>query len=335
MSQEVKRVMVPWVEKYRPKNIDEVVYQEEAVNVLKQCLKGDDFPNLLFYGPPGTGKTSTILALAREMFQDQFSSRVLELNASDERGIAVIREKVKRFAQQTVSRSENGNKYPPFKIIVLDEADSMTQSAQACLRRIMEKETKSTRFCIICNYISRIIDPIVSRCSKFRFKPLQQDLVMEKLATICNSENISLENDVVLTELIKVSSGDLRKAITFLQTAYRLKGDEILTINDVREVTGYIPENWIDMFVEACQKQSYENVEDVLNSMVAEGFSGAQLLGQLHDWVLGENCLLTDEQISELIEALALADYRLLEGADEFLQTFNVASVFIQLLGKK
>lgn len=257
------------------------------------------------------------------------------MNASDERGIAVIREKVKRFAQQTVSRSESGTKCPPFKIIVLDEADSMTQSAQACLRRIMEKETKSTRFCIICNYISRIIDPIVSRCSKFRFKPLQQDLVMEKLASICTNEGVTIQNDSVLEELIKVSGGDLRKAITFLQTSFRLKGEEMMTIDDVREVTGYIPQDWVQHFVDACKKQSYEQVEDVLNGLVAEGFSGAQLLNQLHDWFLSEESPLTDEQTAELIEALALADYRLLEGADEFLQTFNVASVFIQLLSKK
>ncbi|XP_074603598.1 replication factor C subunit 4 [Brevipalpus obovatus] len=334
MSDKREGPIVPWVEKYRPKSVEEVVFQEEAVNVLRECLKGGDFPNLLFYGPPGTGKTSTILALAREMFKDMFPQRVLELNASDERGIQVIREKVKRFAQQTAaSQKIGGGTIPPFKIIILDEADSMTHGAQACLRRVMEKECKSTRFCIICNYISRIIDPIVSRCSKFRFKPLHPDLVLGKLQEICEKEQIQLTDVGVLNELIRISDGDLRKAITFLQTAFRLKGKESkVTFDDVREITGYIPEKVVTDFMSACEKHSYEKVEDFLDDLVAEGYSASQLITQIHDWVLSDNCSFTDTQLARIMEAIAVADHRLLEGANEFVQTFQVGSEIIQAL---
>jgi replication factor C subunit 2/4 len=280
---------------------------------------------MLFYGPPGTGKTSTILALAKQLYGPaMFSSRVLELNASDERGISIVREKVKNFARQQLSNppANYTDKYPcpPFKIIILDEADSMTQDAQSALRRTMETYSKITRFCLICNYVTRIIDPLASRCSKFRFKSLDQGNAKKRLEEIAENEGVKSEKGAV-DALIKCSEGDLRKAITFLQSAARLVGavrassrttngrskrtmiaddddDEedamdvdsgssnaFVTVKSIEEIAGVIPRDVVGNLVAAMQPRSkgavYEGVARAVKDMVADGWSATQAVTQV------------------------------------------------------
>ncbi|NXQ22814.1 RFC4 factor, partial [Peucedramus taeniatus] len=323
---------IPWVEKYRPKNVDEVAFQDEVVAVLKKSLEGADLPNLLFYGPPGTGKTSTILAAARELFgPDLFRQRVLELNASDERGIQVIREKVKAFAQLTASGSRSDGKMcPPFKIVILDEADSMTSAAQAALRRTMEKESKTTRFCLICNYISRIIEPLTSRCSKFRFKPLSDSIQRQRLLDVSEKEHVKISNEAV-SYLVKVSEGDLRKAITFLQSATRLMGGKEITEKIITEIAGVIPKETIDELLLGCQSGSFEKLETLAKNLINEGFSVAQLVNQLHDTIV-ESEDYSDKQKSAIVEKFAEVDKCLADGADEFLQLMRLCALVMQQL---
>lgn len=323
---------VPWVEKYRPRQIDEVAHQEEVVMVLKKSLQNSDLPNLLFYGPPGTGKTSTILAAARELFgQDMFRSRVLELNSSDERGIDVIRNKVKTFSQLTASAFRpDGKPCPPFKIVVLDEADSMTKAAQAALRRTMEKESKTTRFCLICNYVSRIIEPITSRCAKFRFKPLAQDILIQRLKTICEKEVVVYEEEA-LQKLMVISEGDLRRAITLLQSVSRLKGEEMITKQDILEVGGVIPEEVISQLFEVCHSDSYEKLDKNLKEIVCEGHSGMQILFQIHDLLMTTEEL-NDQQKSVIAEKIAIVDKCLMDGADEYLQLMDLCNTIMHHL---
>lgn len=197
--------------------------QDHAVTVLKKTLKSANLPHMLFYGPPGTGKTSTILALTKELYgPDLMKSRILELNASDERGISIVREKVKNFARLTVSKPSKHDlenyPCPPYKIIILDEADSMTADAQSALRRTMETYSGVTRFCLICNYVTRIIDPLASRCSKFRFKALDASNAIDRLRFISEQENVKCD-DGVLERILDISAGDLRRGITLLQSA--------------------------------------------------------------------------------------------------------------------
>jgi len=325
-----KQITVPWVEKYRPRSVDEVAYQDEVVSVLKKTLEGADLPNLLFYGPPGTGKTSTILAIARQLFgPEMMKARVLELNASDERGIQVVRDKVKKFAQLAASGIRpDGKPCPAFKLVILDEADSMTPSAQAALRRTMEKETKSTRFCLICNYVSRIIEPLTSRCSKFRFKPLSTDTLEKRLNMICKEENVKCDNKAI-HELIKISEGDMRKAITYLQSAYRLKGEDTVEADDITEIAGVVPAQMADKLFEACGTDSYEKLDTTVKEIIAEGHAAAQVINQIHDRIV-EMSELNDHQKSAILEKLAIVDKCLCDGADEYLQILSLCSVMMQ-----
>lgn len=268
---------------------------------------------MLFYGPPGTGKTSTILALAKQLYGPaMFSSRVLELNASDERGIAIVREKVKNFARQQLTNPPTGEyreRYPcpPYKIIVLDEADSMTQDAQSALRRTMETYSRITRFCLVCNYVTRIIDPLASRCSKFRFKSLDSGRAEERLKHIADAEGVRLEEGATKT-LVKCAEGDLRKAITFLQSAARLANagalkakdedgaDEMdidsgggkVTAKSVLEIAGTIPDEVIDGLWSAMQPKGkgvsvYTAVAKCVEDLVADGWSGGQTVTQVRE----------------------------------------------------
>lgn len=186
------------------------------MSALNTSIKTGQMPHLLMYGPPGTGKTSTVLAMAKEMFgKDFYKHRILELNASDERGISVVRDKIKKFAQRKIANNPNQN-CPPIQIIILDEADSMTVDAQSALRRIIEAFSTNTRFCIICNYISKIIDPLASRCVKFRFSAIGETAQKDRLRLICEKEGIKIESEEVLDALIEISEGDLRRSINTL-----------------------------------------------------------------------------------------------------------------------
>eukprot|EP00850_Spirogloea_muscicola_P019415 SM000190S04851 [mRNA] locus=s190:38964:41642:- [translate_table: standard] len=333
----------PWVEKYRPKQVSEVAYQEEVVRTLENALKTGNLteaqqtvlalqlPHLLFYGPPGTGKTSTALAIARQLFGPVlYKTRVLELNASDDRGINVVRTKIKDFAGIAVGQGVSGYPCPPFKIIILDEADSMTEDAQNALRRTMETHSKITRFCFICNYVSRIIEPLASRCAKYRFKPLIEDVMSKRITYICQEEGLVLGQNTLST-LGRISDGDLRRAITTLQSAARLYGSHISSDN-IMSVSIVVPESVINELFEVCRGGAFDKAQASVTDIVADGYPVAQIISQLHaKVVLAED--VTDEQKAQICECMAIADKCLIDGGDEYLQLLNVASTTMRALG--
>ncbi|KAG7571223.1 hypothetical protein FFLO_00896 [Filobasidium floriforme] len=348
----------PWVEKYRPKTIEDVSSQEHTVAVLKKTLNSTNLPHMLFYGPPGTGKTSTILALARQMFgPDLFRARVLELNASDERGISVVREKIKTFARETPRHvsgaASDGKVYPqpPFKLIILDEADSMTQDAQSALRRIMETYSKITRFCLVCNYVTRIIEPLASRCSKFRFKPLDSSSTMQRVQMIAEAESVKID-DGVIPLILELAGGDLRKAITYMQTGQRLHGAQNpptpITADSIHEIAGVVPDGVINSLLAAIGidtesgmidlagnrgGKGYDNVQTTVKKIGRQGYSAGQVLQQIHDAII-PSAFIPSIPKSLAAMAMAEADYALCAGADEELQLFETCLRIQAALGK-
>ncbi|KAG9199668.1 Subunit of heteropentameric Replication factor C (RF-C) [Epicoccum nigrum] len=369
----------PWVEKYRPKTLSEVTAQDNTIQILSRTLQSSNLPHMLFYGPPGTGKTSTILALAKQLYGPELmKSRVLELNASDERGISIVRQKVKDFARQQLSSAPTYNvmtedrdggegkmvryrdKYPcpPFKIIVLDEADSMTQDAQSALRRTMETYSKMTRFCLVCNYVTRIIDPLASRCSKFRFKSLDQGNAVKRVEDIARLEGVALDEGVS-EELVRVADGDLRKAITFLQSAARLvnaiqgppskkrkrvidddEGMDVdsdatlvdkdtVSLQAIAEIAGVIPASTLNTFSDSLFPKSssrsirYNEIAKVVENMVAEGWSASQTVAQLYEQVMFDERV-EDVRKVRLVGIFSETDKRLVDGGDEHLAVLDL-----------
>lgn len=355
--------------------------QDNTIQILSRTLQSSNLPHMLFYGPPGTGKTSTILALAKQLYGPELmKSRVLELNASDERGISIVRKKVKDFARQQLSSAptytvmtedkDGGegkmvryrDKYPcpPFKIIVLDEADSMTQDAQSALRRTMETYSKMTRFCLVCNYVTRIIDPLASRCSKFRFKSLDQGNAVKRVEDIARLEGVALDKGVS-EELVRVADGDLRKAITFLQSAARLvnatqgppsrkrkrviedDGDEEVdvdsdatlvnkdnvTLQSIAEIAGVIPASTLNAFSDSLFPKSksrsirYNEIAKVVENMVAEGWSASQTVTQLYEQVMFDERV-EDIKKVRLAGVFSETDKRLVDGGDEHLAVLDL-----------
>jgi replication factor C subunit 2/4 len=315
-----------WVEKFRPRTLNEVISQEHIKPIINGFLQKKNIPHLLFFGPSGVGKTSTILALSRELFTDQyFDDRVIELNASDERGIKVIRDKIKKYAQSSIN-SKKG--IPNFKIIILDEADSMTSESQFALRKIMEDYSHITRFCIICNYHNKIIEPIVSRCSLLRFKPVEKNNILSKLKEICLKENINCDEDN-LEYIIEICRGDLRKSINFLQQCNRNTNKNI-TKNMIFELSGIIDKNSICDFIDSCLTKNITKVNYYTKDFHKKSYSLTNQIKIITDYLIN-NKNISDNVKSKILLKILEIDYNLNNSCNEYIQYMNLAYFIISL----
>jgi replication factor C small subunit len=284
--------------------------QLEIVSRLRKFAKAKMMPHCLFAGPAGTGKTTAALCLARDLFAERYLDAFMELNASDERGIEVVRTKVKDFARiATISEV-------PFKILVLDEADNMTSDAQHALRRTMERYTETCRFILCCNYSGRIIEPIQSRCALFRFTPLRSQDVTDYLNEIAEKEKIKLEASGVVA-IVEIAGGDMRKAINALQTAASAGGE--ITDTTVYQVVGRAKPKEISELLNLALKGEFIKAREKLRSLLLEyGLSGSDIVGQMHSEVFRMD--IPEREKVALADAIGEADYRLIQGANDEVQ---------------
>ena len=307
-----------WTEKYRPKDFSQVKGQKSIVSRTQAFVKQKNMPHLLFSGPAGVGKTTLALVIAKQLFGDAWKYNFLELNASDERGIDIIRNKVKDFARTRAV----GN--VPFKIIYLDECDALTKEAQQALRRTMENYTNTCRFILSCNYSSKIIDPIQSRCAIFRFRTLAKEDVFEVINSIAKIENLKVD-EKAKEAIFMFSEGDLRRAENLLQSAAALS--EKITEDSVFSLASVArPKEIKEVLVLTVNGKFVEAKNKLLNTMLSYGLSAIDIVKQIQKeiWELE----IDDDNKLEMIKTCGDIEFRLVEGSDEFIQLEALLSKF-------
>ena len=303
----------PWVEKYRPRTLDEVIGQEHIVERLKRYVDENSLPNIMFTGTAGVGKTTCALALAKTLLGDYWQQNFLELNASDARGIDTVRNEIKSFCKLKAVGA-------PFRIIFLDEVDNMTKDAQQALRREMEMYTKTSSFILSCNYSSKIIDPIQSRCAIFRFTPIKAAQIIRRLKYIAEQEGIEAEQSA-LENIVYFTQGDMRRSINILQASTTT--DNKVTEEAVYDVISRAKPKDVRKIINKALDKDFMGARDLLRDvMIMDGVSGDDLITQFYQEVtqMTYEGIIPEESFVKIMEYMSECDYRIREGSNPRLQ---------------
>lgn len=316
---------LPWTEKYRPEKIDDISYHDEIKNFIRRVKQTNELPHLLFHGPSGTGKTSTIIAIANELFgMEMKKNRIYIINASDKGGINDVRRIIKWFAKTALECSIDDTIIPPYKIIILEEADMMTREAQNALRVTMEECSGITRFCFICNYVNQINDAIKSRCASFYFPQLNHSSMYARLNYISKKENLNCKDDVY-DEIIKISNGDMRQAVCILQNlkfSLSYMNNKCLTIKDVKQQVNHISFDKCLKIIKLCKQYNVEQLNKLSKTIIRKCYSINQIIEQIIDIIIDNEKI--NDNIKVKVISLGIDTYsKINENSNEYLQILN------------
>ena len=345
-----KNTLLPWSEKYRPNSINNILYHDKIKLSIENYMKNKKLPHLLFYGPPGTGKTSTMIAYAKHYYNEDYNNMTLVLNASEERGIETVRTRIKQFVISS-GLKENINT-PPFKLIILDEIDAMTEDAQAILRKVIEKYVSNARFCFICNYLKKINPAIQSRCVIFRFNPISYEMMYKFSINICENENIKIKKRA-LELVIKKSNGDLRKLLNYLQSLYMHNyhlisdnkkeniEDNIYILIDERSVSKILAcptEKAIEDLLKYIKNHKLnESIKYLMDLIEIKDISLLELINYIYEYCMdnlinNKNTInYTKEKIVNIIKDLAIINENLTYCNNENIQIISLLSIFYKI----